>query len=68
MRYLRVADAAMLGQFPAGNAGLHLYMIDPKGRLMMRWPQNPDPERMIKDIKQLLKASQIGEPWPCIEN
>jgi hypothetical protein len=35
-------------------------MIDPLGHLMLRWPQNPDPSRMIKDIKLLLKASQIG--------
>jgi hypothetical protein len=39
---------------------MYLYMVDPLGHLMMRWPHNPDPRRMIKDIKHLLKASQIG--------
>ncbi len=47
-------------QFVGSETGAYLYMIDPLGHLMMRWPQNPDPSRMIKDIKQLLKASQIG--------
>lgn len=47
-------------QFVGSETGAYLYMIDPLGHLMMRWPQNPDPSRMIRDIKQLLKASQIG--------
>jgi hypothetical protein len=37
-----------------------VYLIDPLGNLMFRFPKNPDPRGMIKDIKQLLKASQIG--------
>lgn len=59
LHYLKpvVSPAA---QFPGSDTGAHLYMVDPLGHLMMRWPQNPDPRRMIKDIKQLLKASQIG--------
>jgi hypothetical protein len=47
-------------QFEGSESGAYLYMIDPLGHLMIRWPQNPDPSRMNKDIKQLLKASQIG--------
>jgi cytochrome oxidase Cu insertion factor (SCO1/SenC/PrrC family) len=46
--------------FAGGRQGIYLYMVDPLGHLMMRWPQNPDPRKMIKDIKHLLKASQIG--------
>lgn len=59
LHYLKpvVSPAA---QFSGSDTGAHLYMVDPLGHLMMRWPQNPDPRRMIKDIKQLLKASQIG--------
>lgn len=37
-----------------------IYMIDPRGNLMMRWPANPDIKRMHKDIERLLKASQMG--------
>jgi len=46
--------------FAGGGQGGYLYLVDPLGHLMMRWPQNPDPRKMIKDIKHLLKASQIG--------
>jgi hypothetical protein len=48
------------GQFAGSETGAYLYMIDPLGHLMLRWPQNPDPSRMNKDIRLLLKASQIG--------
>lgn len=59
LRYL-LPSASPVPQFVGSETGLYLYMIDPLGHVMMRWPQNPDPSRMIKDIKQLLKASQIG--------
>ena len=38
----------------------HLYMIDPLGNLMMRFPANADPNKMKKDLSRLLKASKIG--------
>lgn len=38
----------------------HIYMIDPLGNLMMRWPKDADPNRMKKDIGKLMKASRIG--------
>jgi cytochrome oxidase Cu insertion factor (SCO1/SenC/PrrC family) len=59
LHYLKSA-ASPVGQFVGSETGGYLYMIDPLGHLMMRWPQNPDPRRMIKDISLLLKASQIG--------
>lgn len=43
-----------------GNAQEHIYIIDPLGNLMMRFPKNPDPSKMKKDIGKLLKASAIG--------
>lgn len=36
------------------------YVIDPAGNLMMSYPASADPNIMKKDIKRLLKASQIG--------
>ena len=59
LHFLRPSGSPV-SQFVGSETGAYLYMIDPLGHLMMRWPQNPDPSRMIKDIKQLLKASQIG--------
>ncbi len=38
----------------------HLYLVDPHGNVMMRWPAAPDPKRMLQDLQRLLKASQIG--------
>ena len=38
----------------------HVYMIDPLGNLMLRFPKNPDPNKMKKDISKLLRASSIG--------
>lgn len=36
------------------------YIIDPAGNLMMSYPATADPNLIKKDIKRLLKASQIG--------
>lgn len=38
----------------------HLYMIDPLGNLMMRFPKDADPNKIKKDLSKLLKASRIG--------
>lgn len=38
----------------------HIYMIDPLGHLMMRFPANPEPRKVYKDIYKLLKASAVG--------
>lgn len=57
----RPAQSAFLQQFPGAQAGAHhVYIVDPLGNLMMRFPENVDPKRLIKDMKLLLKASQIG--------
>jgi peroxiredoxin len=38
----------------------HIYMIDPLGHLMMRFPKDPEPRKVHKDIYKLLKASSVG--------
>ena len=45
---------------PGGQAAEHLYLIDPLGNLMMRFPKDADPNKVKKDIAKLLKASAIG--------
>jgi len=49
-------------QLPSGAANdrAHIYLIDPNGNVMMRWPSGADRKRMLKDLERLLKASQIG--------
>jgi cytochrome oxidase Cu insertion factor (SCO1/SenC/PrrC family) len=56
----RPSDAAFAAQFPAAHAAGHIYLVDPLGNLMLRFPAQPDAKRMMKDLKLLLKASQIG--------
>ena len=44
----------------AANDRAHIYLVDPNGNVMMRWPASPDRKRMLKDLERLLRASQIG--------
>ena len=61
LRVWRADQADFTRQFPALHPGAHhLYIVDPIGNLMLRFPENADPKGMIKDMKLLLKASQIG--------
>jgi len=52
-------DASFMRSF-AGNPAGHIYVVDPLGNLMMRYPRDPDPSRMLKDLQRLLKYSRIG--------
>lgn len=45
---------------PGSVADNHIYVIDPLGNLMMRFPLDPEPRKVHKDIAKLLKASAIG--------
>jgi cytochrome oxidase Cu insertion factor (SCO1/SenC/PrrC family) len=62
-RMLRADGAAVKAWLPV-DAGTttdeHLYVIDPLGHLMMRFPTNPDNRKVYKDIYKLLKASSVG--------
>jgi hypothetical protein len=55
------AGGALRELFAAeGSPRDHVYLVDPLGNLMMRFPRDPDPLRVIKDLKLLLRASQFG--------
>ena len=65
---LIVADARSAGArdliatFPASaqpDTG-NIYLIDPLGNLMMRFPLEDNPRGMLLDLKKLLKLSRIG--------
>lgn len=57
----RPADARFAEQFPRETpASRHLYLIDPMGNLIMRFPELPEARRMNEDIKLLLRASRVG--------
>jgi hypothetical protein len=50
----------LLQDAPAEAQLDRFYIIDPAGNLMMSYPASADPNIIKKDIKRLLKASQIG--------
>lgn len=54
-----VAPDAGLPSLPAGG-GTRTYVMDPLGRVMLRFPAEPDGKGMILDLGRLLKASAIG--------
>jgi cytochrome oxidase Cu insertion factor (SCO1/SenC/PrrC family) len=59
---MRVALTPAGLKLPPGavNDRAHVYLVDPNGNVMMRWPVAAEPKRMLADLKRLLKASQIG--------
>lgn len=50
---------AIPAEFPGERAD-HIYLVDPLGNLMMRFPRDPDPSKMLKDLQRLLKYSGVG--------
>jgi len=56
----QAADFLPLPAQPGASLADHIWLIDPLGNLMMRWPKDADPSRMKKDLIKLLKASKIG--------
>lgn len=58
------ADRAELERLLPAEPGTrvedYIYLVDPIGNLMMRWPRDADASRMKKDLSKLLKASRIG--------
>ena len=43
-----------------GGGSARTYVMDPLGRVMLRFPADPEGKGMIRDLRQLLKASKIG--------
>jgi cytochrome oxidase Cu insertion factor (SCO1/SenC/PrrC family) len=58
---VRPSDRGVLAPFPAeGDVRDHLYLVDPLGNVMLRFPKDADPKRVLKDLQRLLKVSQVG--------
>jgi hypothetical protein len=63
MHMLRVPAAQLtkwLPVEPGGKLEDHIFLVDPRSNLMMRFPKDPDPRKVNKDLAKLLKASAIG--------
>lgn len=53
--------AQFAAAFPAERSVAdHIYLVDPLGNLMLRYPPDPDPSRMIQDLQRLLRVSGFG--------
>jgi hypothetical protein len=56
-------DAMANAGFETADGSLpedHIWVLDPLGNLVLRYPESPDPSKMKKDLIKLLKASRIG--------
>jgi hypothetical protein len=49
---------------PEASLRDHIWVIDPLGNLMLRWPRDPDPKGTKADIARLLRASSF---WTRVE-
>jgi hypothetical protein len=60
-----LVDAQALAQWlqPAAGHGLedHLYVVDPQGNWMMRFPADLEPRRVKSDLERLLRASSFWD-------
>lgn len=50
----------LVAALPGADARDHIYLVDPRGNLMLRFPKDADPKRIIKDLQRLLKYSSTG--------
>jgi cytochrome oxidase Cu insertion factor (SCO1/SenC/PrrC family) len=60
-RVVSARGSPLLSRLPADvSVRDHIYIVDPLGNLMMRYPRDADPSRIKKDVTRLLKVSGIG--------
>jgi hypothetical protein len=56
-----VNQQLLMAAFPqAGQLGDWMYLLDPLGNLVIRYPIDMDPRGLLKDLQRLLKWSKIG--------
>ncbi|WP_408389079.1 SCO family protein [Paraburkholderia sediminicola] len=61
---MMIADPAQVSAWLPTDSGTkvtdHIYLVDPNGNLMMRFPKDPNPSKIKGDLTKLLKWSRIG--------
>jgi len=50
-------DFLELPDAPDARLQDHIWVIDPRGNLMLRWPKNAEPNGVKRDVAQLLKVA-----------
>ena len=59
--HLARGNPKLAAAFPAERAASeHIYLVDPLGNVMLRFPRDPNPSKMVKDLERLLKYSGFG--------
>jgi hypothetical protein len=51
---------ALLREFPARGRDHSLFIVDPRGNLLMSYDARQDPHGLLEDLKKLLRLSHIG--------
>ena len=61
-RMARATAGALMRQLAPhdGDARSYIYLVDPLGNLVLRYPGIADNAKMLKDLQRLLRASLIG--------
>jgi hypothetical protein len=54
----RAASGGLADSLPLSPG--YIYVVDPLGSLMMRFPADPDGRRMLRDLSRLLRVSRVG--------
>jgi cytochrome oxidase Cu insertion factor (SCO1/SenC/PrrC family) len=54
------ASPAQRSLLPGSSDATSIYLVDPLGNLVLRYPADPDIKRLAKDLERLLRASRIG--------
>jgi hypothetical protein len=54
------AGEPLLAQFPPERRVSTIFVVDPRGNLMMRYDTHDDPKGLRNDLKKLLALSHIG--------
>jgi hypothetical protein len=54
------ARAQLLAPFPSDARDSTLFIVDPRGNLMMRYDDHADPRGLHEDLEKLLNLSHIG--------
>jgi cytochrome oxidase Cu insertion factor (SCO1/SenC/PrrC family) len=52
------ADERTVATLPSATDAI--YLVDPLGNLVLRYPDDPDINRLAKDLERVLRASSIG--------
>lgn len=61
LKVVRAPGRSLLEELPSsGNPAGYIFVVDPLGSLMLRFPGDPDAPKMVKDLARLLKVSRIG--------